>query len=109
MLEALFGSINCERVLMYLLCRNEGYATGIASFFNTSLSPIQKQLEKLELGGILVSKMAGRTRLYMFNPRYPLIKELCELLKKTLKYYPKKIKQDLTVYRSRPRRSGKPL
>jgi predicted transcriptional regulator len=109
MLESLFGSLNSERVLIYLLCRNEGYATGIAMFFDSSLSPIQKQLEKLELGGILVSKTFGRTRLYSFNPGYPLINELKALLSKAMEYYPDDIRKRLTVFRSRPRRTGKPL
>lgn len=109
MLESLFGSINCERVLIYLFCRAEGYATGIASFYQSSLTPVQKQLEKLELGGILVSRVSGRTRLYSFNPRYPLVDELKALLEKALQYYPEDVRQRLTVFRSRPRRAGKPL
>jgi predicted transcriptional regulator len=109
MLESLLGSVNCERVLIYLLCRTEGYASGIAAFFNSSLTPIQKQLEKLELGGILVSRISGRTRLYSFNPRCPLIEELKALLLKAIRYYPEDIRQRLTVFRSRPRRTRKPL
>ncbi len=109
MFESLFGSINCERVLIYLFSRTEGYATGIASFFDSSLTPVQKQLEKLETGGILVSKTSGRTRLYSFNPRYPLLDELKALLAKSLQYYPEDIRKRLTVFRARPRRAGKPL
>lgn len=109
MFESLFGSINCERVLIYLFCRSEGYATGIASFYKSSLTPVQKQLEKLEQGGILVSKTSGRTRLYSFNPGYPLVDELKALLQKALQYYPDDIRERLTVFRSRPRRTGKPL
>jgi hypothetical protein len=30
-----------------------------------------EQLDKLEVGGILASRKVGRTRLYVFNPRYP--------------------------------------
>ena len=50
MLEYLFGSVNRERVLLFLYSRNEGYAREIARFFKTDLNPIQKQLEKLEGG-----------------------------------------------------------
>ena len=59
MLEVLFGSKNRERVLQYVLANGEGYAKEMADFYGTSLDPIQKQLEKLELGGVFVSKTVG--------------------------------------------------
>ena len=34
---------------------------------------VQKQLLKLESGGVLVSRLAGRTRLYEWNPRNVLV------------------------------------
>lgn len=109
MLESLLGSINGERVLIYLFARGEGYAREIAKFFQTDLSPIQKQLERLEAGGILVSRLAGKTRLYAFNPRYPFKAELENLLKKALDFYPPPDREALLMNRRRPRRSGKPL
>lgn len=109
MLEAVLGSLNCERVLMFLLKRDEGYAKEIADFYQSALSPIQKQLDKLELGGVLVSSKAGRTRMYRFNPRYPLLKELKAFLEKAFVYYPESIQNTLKKGRTRPRRSGKPL
>lgn len=51
MLESLLRSASCERVLIFLVAREEGYAREIASLFTTSLAPIQKQLDKLETGG----------------------------------------------------------
>lgn len=75
MIESIVGSINCERVLTFLNAREEGYAREIATFYSSSLAPIQKQLDKLEAGGVLVSRTAGRTRLYIFNPRYSLLTE----------------------------------
>jgi len=42
MLEALFGSINRERVLLFLYVRKEGYSREISRFFRTDLSQIQK-------------------------------------------------------------------
>lgn len=109
MLESLFGSVNCERVLLYLNSRKEGYAREIAVFFETSLSPVQKQLGKLEAGGIVCSKLVGRTRLYAFNPRYPFLKEVTGLLEKALSFYPEEIRHELLMNRRRPRRAGKPL
>jgi len=108
MLEPILGSVSIERVLVFILARKEGYAREIARFFDTGLDPIQKQLEKLELGGVLVSYTAGRTRLYMFNPRYPFLKELRGLLEKALSFYPEEEREELMMSRRRPRRRGKP-
>lgn len=109
MLEPIVGSISSERVLMYLLARGEGYAREIARFFDTDLDPIQKQLVKLEAGGVLVSRVAGRTRLFAFSPRYPMLDELRALLEKTLEFYPDDVREQLLMNRRRPRRAGKPL
>ena len=109
MIEAIVGSINCERVLTYLNARGEGYAREIATFYSSSLAPIQKQLDKLEAGGILASRTAGRTRLYTFNPRYPLLTEISALLEKTISFYDEELQQRLLMNRRRPRRRGKPL
>jgi len=109
MLEILFGSKNRERVLQFILANQEGYAKEIADFYGTSLDPIQKQLEKMESGGVLVSKNVGRTRLFMFNPRYAFLNELKALLEKARSFYPPEEIEKLTMQRKRPRRSGKPL
>ena len=109
MLEPILGSLSCERVPVFILSRKEGYAREIARFFDTDLDPIQKQLEKLDVGGVLGSRTAGRTRLYSFNPRYPFLKELRSLLEKALSFYSKEEREELVMSRRRPRRRGKPL
>lgn len=109
MLEALFGSINKERVLVYLFVNGEGYARAIAQFFNTNLRNIQVQLDNLEAGGVLVSRLEGRTRLYGFNPRWPFRKELSALVERMLAFYPPEERERLSAGRKRPRRRGKPL
>ncbi|MBI3159044.1 MAG: winged helix-turn-helix transcriptional regulator [Chloroflexi bacterium] len=108
MLQPILGSISSERVLLYLFARREGYAREIARFYSAALDPIQKQLEKLEAGGVLASRSAGRTRLYTFDPRYPFMKELLALLEKALAFYPRKERERLLLNRRRPRRKGKP-
>ena len=109
MLEAIFGSKNRERVLQFILANGDGYAEEIADFYGTSVDPIQKQLEKMELGGVLVSKSVGRTRLFVFNPRYAFLNELKALLEKAREYYSPEEIEALTMRRKRPRRAGKPL
>jgi DNA-binding MarR family transcriptional regulator len=109
MLEALVGSANKERVLFFIYAKDEGYARDIARFFATDLSPVQKQLENLEKGGILASRQVGRTRLYHFDPRYPLLDELKAFLAKAISFYPQEEQDRLLLARQRPRRAGKPL
>ena len=109
MLKPLFGTENSERALIFLLARNEGYAREIAQLFDTNLYAIQRQLDKLESGGVLVSRTAGRTRLYQFNPRYPFLNELKQLLEKALSFYPEDIRENLVMNRRRPRKRDKPL
>jgi len=109
MLESLLGTFTSERVLMYIFVRKEGYAREIARFSNENLSAIQNQLEKLEKGGILSSKRVGRTLVYSFNPAYPFLPELKKMLEKALSFYPPEEREELMVYRQRPRRAKKPL
>ncbi len=109
MLEALFGTINRERVLLYLLAREEGYPREVAKFYGTDLRAIQNQFEKLEAGRVVYSRLIGNTRLYAFDPRYPFLAELKSLLEKALGFYPEEERNRLTMSRRRPRRKGKPL
>jgi hypothetical protein len=109
MLEPLLGSINSERVLMFILAREEGYAREIARFFDADPDSIQKQLVKFESAGILVGRSAGKTRLYSFNPRYPFLKELKALVEKALMVSSDEERKRLLMNRRRPRRPGKPL
>ncbi|MDH5255803.1 MAG: winged helix-turn-helix domain-containing protein [Gammaproteobacteria bacterium] len=109
MLESLLGSTSRERVLMFILARDRGYGAEISQFYDVDLAPLQKQLERLEAGGVLVSQPVGRTRVYSFNPRYPFRTELQALLAKALTFYPADVRAALVVNRRRPRRTGKPL
>jgi hypothetical protein len=108
MLESLFGSINKERVLAYLFSNEEGYARGIADFFDANLRSIQLQLDNLEASGVLVSRTEGRTRLYSLNPRWPFREELRQLINRMLAFYPPEERLRILGARRRPRRRGKP-
>jgi len=109
MLEAILGSKSCEQVLIFIVARDEGYATEITRFFGADLYAIQKQLDRLENSEVLVSRKIGRTRLFQFNPRYPFLHELIDLLQKAISFYPEDLKQELIMNRRRPRKSNKPL
>lgn len=109
MLAPLLGSSEAEKVLAFIEVRGQGYAYEIANFYSSNLRGIQKQLERLEHGGVLVSKKVGRTRLYTFNPRFAFKKELEALIQKAVSYYPESLRNALIIRRERPRRKGKPL
>lgn len=108
MLEGLLGSDDAERVLFFLAVRQRGYGREMAEFWTTSISGIQRQLDKLEIGGVLIALPVGRTRVYEWNPRWPLHGELLALLHKAVTFLPDDLRVRLMDNRRRPRRRGKP-
>ena len=108
-LETLFGSDSAARVLLYLEAYGEGYGREIARTFDMSQSLAQRQLNKLETGGLLVSRLRGRVRIYGWNPRSQLVGPLRELLAVGLSSLPESERQRYFTQRRRPRRAGKPL
>lgn len=110
MLEVLFGSKNAERVLQFLLARNNAYAREIALFYDVSPSVIKNQLEKFEIGNIIVGRDIGNIRVYELNQRNPFINELTALLLKArTTYEPQERARLVRKDRSRPRSKNKPL
>jgi hypothetical protein len=109
MLEGLFGNRSAERVLLFLENYGEGFAGEIARTFETQLYSIQKQLQRFENEGILVSQLKGKTRIFTWNPRYAFKKELRVLLSKALTLLPQEEQRRYFRKRMRPRRTGKPL
>jgi hypothetical protein len=82
MLEVLCGNKNIQKVLLFLFVNGKCYGTQLHHLLQSSLTPIQKALLRLEKGGVILSNYEGKTRLYQFNPAYPLLPELEQLLKK---------------------------
>lgn len=111
MLESLFGNAVIEKELFYLLKNKKTYASELSRVFKIPLFSCQTALERLEKGGILASYKEGRTRVYTFNPRYPLLKELLQFLEKAYTFLPEEfqLKYYELPIRKRPRRKGKPL
>jgi DNA-binding MarR family transcriptional regulator len=108
MLKALVGSAAAERTLLYLQNYGEGYAVGIAKTFGLSPSQVTKQLTKFESGGFLVSRSIGRTRVYYWNERNPLVDDVRKVLQNALEQLPAEEIQRYYRERRRPRRKGKP-
>lgn len=111
MLEALFGNESVERVLFFLLQNKTCYAFQLRKQFQSALSPIQQALLRLEGGGILVSFLIGKTRVFQFNPRFLFLRELSLFLEKAYETIPDDIKKKYyeSPVRKRPRKTGKPL
>lgn len=82
MLASLIGNKSIEKILFFLLLNGKVYASQLSQRLDTSLTPLQHSLQKLEKNGILLSHYEGKTRFYTFNPSYPLLPELETLLKK---------------------------
>ena len=108
MLETLFGTKSRENVLLYLCARESGYAREISRYYKCGFNPIRRQLERMELGGVVVSKTVGRTILYTLNPRYPFITQLKALLERSIQFLDVSERLRLMNVRKRPRRVGKP-
>ena len=109
MLESMFGNPVIEKIFFTALVYNECYALGLAKTFDEPVNKFQQQLKRLEEGGIIVSRLVGRTRVYTFNPRYAFLKELKALISSAYEFIPKTEKERFYSKRTRPRRAGKPL
>jgi hypothetical protein len=111
MLEYLFANKNVEKILMYLSLHEKAHATELSRIFESPLDPIQKTLRKLEEGGLLVSFLEGKTRVFQWNPRYPFLKEIQALAEKAYHFLPVTIQKNqyYSTKRKRPRKTGKLL
>lgn len=109
MLKELFGGKTPEQVLLYLENYDEGYGKAIADTFEISLSSVQKQLQKFEDSGLLVSRLVGKTRLYTWNPRSPFVTQVRNLLAQRLKVTPSEEIKAYYRQRRRPRKADKPI
>lgn len=88
MLEGLVGNKNVQKILLFLFVNGKCYGAQLKRLLHSPLTPIQKALLRLENGGIILSHYEGKTRLYQFNPAYPLLHELELLLKKAYALLP---------------------
>ena len=109
MLEGIFGNKTAEKVLLHVFHYSEIHASAIADDYKMALNPVIGQLTRFENAGILVSKEMGRTRVYSFNPKSPLVRPVKELIQIVYDNIPLKEREILFGVRRRPRRKGKPV
>jgi hypothetical protein len=79
-LADLLGSVAAEAALLHLFHHGESYGRAISVDFGVSLDSVQKQLDKLERTGILVSKWQGRTLVFSWNPKSRAASRLKDLV-----------------------------
>jgi DNA-binding MarR family transcriptional regulator len=109
LLSGLLGTETAEKALLYLQNYGSGHPTAIAATFEIAVSQVQRQLERFEREGLLVSRLVGRTREYQWNPRYLFLDEVRALLEKALASLPDAYRDRYFRARTRPRRKGKPF
>ena len=106
--EAICGNRSAAQVLLYLEAYGTGYGKGIADTYGVAVSAVQRQLQRLEARGVLVSRMVGGSRLFEFQIRNPTVRRLRELLRTELDALPEATTRRFFRERRRPRRTGKP-
>jgi DNA-binding transcriptional ArsR family regulator len=109
MLETIFGNKTAAHIMLYLFHYGEAYGSGISKDMKITLSQVQKQLDKFETAGILVSKKMGTVRIYTFNPKLGVVKKITELIKDFYEAIPISQREVMFNVRRRPRRKGKPV
>ncbi len=103
MLEVLCGNKNVQRILIFLFVNGKCYGTQLHRSLETPLTPLQNALNRLEKGGLIISYYEGKTRLYQFNPAYPLMGELEHMLKKAYTLLPANKKKEYYLSKEDPK------
>lgn len=109
MLEGILGNKTAEKVLLHIFHYGESHGSAIAQDFKMALNPVRQQLDRFERAGVLVSKEMGRSRVYSFNPKSPLVKPLREIVEIAYEAIPLSDREQIFRVRRRPRRKGKPV
>jgi hypothetical protein len=109
MLSAILGSATAEKVLLHVFHHGESYGSAVAKDFKLSLGQVQRQFDRLEVTGLLISKLTGKTRIYKFNQKSAYYKPFLEIVRITYESIPLTERQNIFSERRRARRKGKPI
>lgn len=103
----LFGSSMRTALLMFVAVLEETYPAEISRYLGSTISSVQRTLDKLEDEGLIASRQRV-VRSVSLNRTHPTYKELRGLLLRLSEGYPeyRNIKES---QRRRPRRRRKPL
>lgn len=108
-LADLLGSSAAEAALLHLFHYGESYGRAIASDFGVSLDSVQRQLDKFERTGILVSKWQGRTLIFSWNPKSRAANRLKDLVAVAYDGIPTEVSAEKFATRRGPRTKDKPI
>lgn len=109
MLDKILGSKTAQKIFLHLYHYGETYPSAVARDFKVTLGQVQRQFDRFEDAGVIISKLSGRTRIYQFNKKNTLVKPFIEIIKRVYDSIPLKEKEELFSTRRRPRRRGKPV
>jgi len=109
MLDQILGSKTAQKIFLHIFHHGESYPSAVAKDFNITLGQVQRQFDRFENAGILISKLSGKTRVYQFNKKNTLTGPFIEMVKRVYDSIPIDEKETIFSTRRRPRRSGKPV
>jgi len=109
MLDKILGSVTAMKIMFHLVHYEEIYPSAVAKDYKIALSAVQKQFARFEEAGILVSKLVGKTRVYMFNKKSKVANAFCDFVKLYYDGLTLADKEKIFSTRRRPRRPGKPI
>jgi len=109
MLDKILGSEIAMKIMFHLVHYKEIYPSAVAKDYKLALSAVQNQFARFEDAGILVSKLVGRTRVYMFNNKSKVAKAFYEFVKLYYDGLSISDREKIFETRRRPRRQGKPI
>lgn len=109
MLDKILGSETAQKIFLHLYHYGETYPSAVAKDFNISLGQVQRQFDRFEDAGIIISKLSGRTRVYQFNKKLEIVNPFIEIVKRIYDSIPLQEKEQIFHTRRRPRRRGKPV
>ncbi|MDH4466837.1 MAG: winged helix-turn-helix domain-containing protein [Bacteriovoracaceae bacterium] len=107
MLNKILGSEIAMKAMFHLIHYHEIYPSAVAKDYKLTLSAVQKQFARFEEAGILVSKLVGKTRVYMFNKKSKISNAFFEFVKLYYDGLSISDKEKIFSERRRPRRLGK--
>ena len=109
MISFIFGNDSAEKALLHVFHYGEIHVSAIAKDYNISITPLKAQLERFENGGLLKSKLIGRSRVYSFNEKSLWTLPVQNILSIAHESIPLTTRQKIFGERRRPRRKGKPI
>lgn len=108
-LQDLFGGRAAEAVLLHAFHYGETYGRAVSRDFRVSLDSVQRQLDRFERAGTLISKRQGRTLVYSWNPKSRLASRLRDLVGLIHEGMSHQAKEHIFSERRQPRRKDKPV